>query len=179
VHLQTIGGDARLHMNAAMKVTQEGDEVKVVRQMPGSNPPPTYKAAWPFGDKCDRWQEIEFSLSHLRIWTGAVEPGTDSIDDPNRNGFHMRGLHGITPETEETCHYFWSMSSTRHPDKADNFDAVIKQTAFTFDEDRIVIEEQYRNMQQFGGKPEWIDIHVDAGANRARRIVQRLLAESA
>ena len=37
----------------------------------------TYKAAWPFGDKC--------------------------------------ALHSITPETNETCHCFWSMSSDKHP----------------------------------------------------------------
>lgn len=178
VHLKTIGGNAKLHMNAEMKVTQEGDTVKVVRQMPGSTPPPTYKAAYPFGETCDRWQEIEFDLSHLRIWTGAVEPGTADINDPQRVGFSMRGLHGITPETDETCHYFWSMSSSKHPDMPDNIKEVIEQTAFTFDEDRVIIEEQYLNMKRFGGKPEWIDIHVDVGGNRARRIVKRLLAES-
>jgi vanillate O-demethylase monooxygenase subunit len=31
-------------------------------------------------------------------------------------------------------------------------------------------------MKDFGGKPEWVDIHVDVGGNRARRIVQRLVA---
>ena len=175
VHLKTIGGNAKLHMSAQMNVSQEGDTVKVVRLMPGSTPPPTYKAAWPFADKCDRWQEIEFDLSHLRIWTGAVEPGTDAIDDPNRGGFHMRGFHGITPETDNTCHYFWSMSSTKHPDMPDNIEAVIEQTAFTFDEDRVVIEAQYQNMIAFGGRPEWVDIHVDAGGNRARRIVEKLM----
>lgn len=174
VHLKTIGGNARLHMNAEMKVTSEGDSVKVVRLMPGSTPPPTYKAAWPFGKTCDRWQEIEFDLSHLRIWTGAVEPGTDAIDDPQRGGFHMRGFHGITPETDQTCHYFWSMASTRHPDMPDNIEAVIEQTRFTFDEDRVVIEAQYKNMVDFGERASWIDIHVDAGSNRARRVVQRL-----
>ncbi|MBA2960500.1 MULTISPECIES: aromatic ring-hydroxylating dioxygenase subunit alpha [Ramlibacter] len=174
VHLKTIGGNAKLHMNAKMNVTQDGDHVKVVRQMPGSTPPPTYKAAWPFGDKCERWQEIEFHLSHLRIWTGACEPGTDAIDDPQRGGFHMRGLHGITPETAETCHYFWSMASTRHPDMPENIDEVIRQTAFTFDEDRVVIEKQYQNMREFGERADWLDIHVDVGANRARRVVQRL-----
>lgn len=179
VHLQTIGGNARLHMNAEMKVTSEGDFVKVVRLMPDSAPPPTYKAAWPFGEKCDRWQEIEFHLSHLRIWTGAVEPGTDAIDDPSRGGFHMRGFHGITPETEETAHYFWSMSSNKHPDMPENIDAVIQQTAFTFDEDRVVIEAQYRNMLEFGEQAIWTDIHVDVGANRARRVVTRLLQQQA
>jgi vanillate O-demethylase monooxygenase subunit len=178
VHLKTIGGNARLHMTAQMNVTQDGDTVRVVRLMPGSTPPPTYKAAWPFGDKCDRWQEIEFHLSHLCIWTGACEPGTDAIDDPRRGGFHMRGFHGITPETEESCHYFWSMASTRHPDMPDNIDEVIQQTAFTFDEDRVVIEKQYQNMRAFGRRAEWLDIHVDVGANRARRIVQRLKDEA-
>lgn len=177
VHLKTIGGNARLHMNAAMNVTQDGEQVRVVRQMPGSTPPPTYKAAWPFGDTCDRWQEIEFDLNHLRIWTGAVEPGTDAIDDPNRGGFHMRGFHGITPETETTCHYFWSMASNKHPDMPENIDEVIKQTAFTFAEDRVVIEAQYQNMLEFGEQAKWVDIHVDVGANRARRIVSKLLEQ--
>ncbi|HSV58812.1 MAG TPA: aromatic ring-hydroxylating dioxygenase subunit alpha [Variovorax sp.] len=174
VHLKTIGGNAKLHMNAKMNVTQEGDYVKVVRLMPGSTPPPTYLAAWPFGDKCDRWQEIEFHLSHLRIWTGGCEPNTSALDDPQRGGFHMRGFHGITPETDETCHYFWSMASTKHPDRPENIDEVVDQTRFTFDEDRIVIEQQYKNMREFGQGAEWVDIHVDVGANRARRIVQRM-----
>ena len=113
-------------------------------------------------------------MSHLRIWTGAVEPGTDAIDDPNRGGFHMRGFHGITPETEETCHYFWSMASTKHPDMPDNIEAVVDQTRFTFDEDRVVIEAQYRNMVEMGDRATWVDIHVDAGGNRARRIIERL-----
>jgi vanillate O-demethylase monooxygenase subunit len=104
VHLKTIGGNAKLHMNAEMKVTREGNSVRVVRLMPGSPPPPTYKAAWPFGPSCERWQEIEFDVTHLRIWTGALEPGTDSLADPRRGGFHMRGFHGITPETESTAH---------------------------------------------------------------------------
>lgn len=175
VHLKTIGGNARQHMTAEMKVTAEGDTVRVVRLMPGTPPPPTYKAAWPFGDSCDRWQEIEFHVSHLRIWTGAVEPGTDAIDDPDRGGFHMRGFHGITPETEESCYYFWSMAGNKHPDMPETIATVIEQTRYTFDEDRAVIEAQYRNMKDFGSDATWLDIHVDAGANRARRIVARLV----
>jgi len=175
VHLKTIGGNARQHMTAEMKVTAEGDQVRVVRLMPGTPPPPTYKAAWPFGETCDRWQEIEFHVNHLRIWTGAVEPGTDAIDDPNRGGFHMRGFHGITPETEQSCHYFWSMAANKHPDMPETIDTVVEQTSYTFDEDRVVIEAQYRNMKTFGGDATWLDIHVDAGANRARRIVARLV----
>ncbi|MNT88604.1 hypothetical protein D3C72_2291880 [compost metagenome] len=50
---------------------------------------------------------------------------------------------------------------------------MVEQTILTFDEDKVVIEDQYRNMCRFGVRP-MIDIHVDAGANRARRIIEQL-----
>lgn len=178
VHLQTIGGNAKLHMHAKTTVSSDDRSVLVVRHMPGSTPAPTYKAAWPFKETCDRWQEIAFHISYLAIWTGAVEPGTDAIDDPNRGGFHMRGFHGVTPETDTTAHYFWTMASNKHPDMPENIETVVEQTKFTFEEDRVVIEAQYRNMNRFNGQADWTDIHVDAGPNRARRIIAKLLEES-
>lgn len=177
VHLKTIGGNASIHMNAQMKVEAEGDTVRVVRHMPGSVPPPTYTAAYPFKGNIDRWQEIEFFVNHLRIWTGAVDQGTDSLDDPNRGGFHMRGFHGITPETDSTSHYFWTMATNPAQDHDAVKAKVIEQTALTFMEDKVIIESQYRNIRQFGD-PAMIDIHVDAGANRARRVIDRLRAPS-
>ncbi|GLZ86964.1 (2Fe-2S)-binding protein [Metapseudomonas resinovorans] len=173
VHLHTIGGNASIHMNAQMKVEEVGDVVRVVRHMPDSVPPPTYTAAFPFKGNVDRWQEIEFHVSHLRIWTGAVDVRTDALDDPDRGGFHMRGFHGVTPETESTSHYFWTMATNPKSDPEAVKAKVIEQTILTFDEDKIVVEAQYRNMCRFGGRP-MLDIHVDAGANRARRIIEQL-----
>lgn len=176
VHLKTIGGNAGVHMNAEMKVEQEGNTVKVVRHMLDSEPPPTYKMAYPFKGKVDRWQEIVFKVSHITIWTGAVDANTDKLDDPQRQGFHMRGFHGITPETETTCHYFWSMATNpSDPEKADEITAVvIQQTKDTFDEDRIIINDQYQNMLKIPNQT-MIDIHVDVASNRARRIIKELL----
>lgn len=176
VHLKTIGGNPTVHMNAQVKVEQVGDMVKVTRHMPGSAPPPTYTAAWPFGGTIDRWQEVEFHVSHELIWTGGMEPGSGSYDDPGRAGFHMRGFHGITPETDTTTHYFWTIATNPHPDKANVVDLVVKQTADTFMEDKVVIEAQWKNQQRLGF-PKQIDIHVDIGPNKARRVVQRLLEQ--
>lgn len=173
VHLRTIGGNASIHMNAQMKVDGDDNVVRVVRHMPGSVPPPTYTAAFPFAGKVDRWQEIEFHVSHLRIWTGAVDAGTDSMDNPERGGFHMRGFHGVTPETATTSHYFWTMATNPASDPEAVKAKVIEQTILTFDEDKHVIEAQYDNMCRFGERP-MIDIHVDVGANRARQIIARL-----
>lgn len=175
VHLKTIGGNPALHMNAKLDVTQDGEVVKVVRLMPGSEPPPTYAAAWPFRGPIDRWQEVEFHISHCRIWTGAMDAGDGSLNDPERSGFHMRGFHGVTPETDGSAHYFWTIATNPHPDKEDVTRLVVDQTAATFEEDKVVIEAQWRNQQRFAGRPQ-VAIHVDVGPNRARRVVQSLLA---
>jgi vanillate O-demethylase monooxygenase subunit len=178
VHLKTIGGNAAVHMNAQLRVEGSGDQVKVLRYMPDSEPPPTYLGAWPFKGRIDRWQEVEFNVSHLNIWTGGADVGTEDMNDPHRGGFHMRGFHAITPETDTTAHYMWTMSSNHHPDKPDVSGIVFEQTALTFEEDKVVIEAQYQNMQRFPGASQ-IDIHVDVGPNRARRVIERLIKQQA
>ena len=177
VHLKTIGGNAALHMNAQLKVEGTGDQVRVLRYMPDSVPPPTYLGAWPFAGRIDRWQEVEFNVSHLNIWTGGVDVGTADMADPQRGGFHMRGFHAITPETDTTAHYMWTMAANSHPEKPNVIDLVYEQTALTFYEDKVVIEAQYQNMLKHPGAPQ-IDIHVDVGPNRARRIIDRLVKEN-
>jgi phenylpropionate dioxygenase-like ring-hydroxylating dioxygenase large terminal subunit len=178
VHLKTIGGNASVHMNAQLTVEGSGDQVKVLRYMPDSVPPPTYSGAWPFEGKIDRWQEVEFNVSHFRIWTGGADVGTAAMDDPDRGGFHMRGFHAITPETDTSAHYMWTMAANHHPDRPDVSQLVYEQTALTFYEDKVVIEAQYENMKRFPSAPQ-IDIHVDVGPNRARRVIDRLVQQGA
>jgi phenylpropionate dioxygenase-like ring-hydroxylating dioxygenase large terminal subunit len=173
VHLRTIGGNARTHMEAETKIEQEGETIRVTRYMRDSEPPPTYSAAWPFAGSVDRWQEIDFRVTHLLIWAGAMEPGAESLSDPNRGGFHIRSFHGVTPETETSAHYFWTVATNPHPDMQDVTEIVRSQSELTFQEDKTVIEAQYRNMLRFSGAPT-VDVHVDVAPNRARRVIDRL-----
>ncbi len=85
----------------------------------------------------------------------------------------MRGFHGVTPETETTTHYFWTIATNPHPERADVTQLVVDQTAATFEEDKVIIEAQYQNQVRQGPGPN-IDIHVDAGPNRARRLIAKL-----
>ncbi len=173
VHTKTIGGNAKIHVQADMTVETGPDTVRVVRHMRDSQPPPTYLEAWPFPGKIDRWQEIEFRVTHFLIWTGGMDAGSGDLKDPNREGFHMRGFHGITPETETTSFYFWTISSNKNPERPNMVDTIHKATAFTFDEDRLIIEAQHANITRFGEAP-MVGIHVDAAPNRARMIVSKL-----
>jgi hypothetical protein len=149
--------------------------VRVVRWMPGSDPPPpTYSAAWPSVGRIDRWQEVEFHPSHLLIWTGAMDVGSGAFDDPQREGSHMRGFPSVTPETDTTSHYFWTIATNPHPDEQDVTRLVVDQTAASLEEDKVIIEAQYRNQLRFGPRSV-VDIHVDVGPNRARRVIANLM----
>jgi len=175
VHARTIGGNAQIHVKPEMTITDGADWVKVVRHMRDSEPPPTYREAWPFEGRIDRWQEIEFRISHFLIWTGGMDAGSGDLNDPARPGFHMRGFHGITPETETTSFYFWTISSNRNPARPGMADKIHRDSALTFDEDRVVIEAQHANMARLPDAP-FMGIHVDTALNRARRIIARLTA---
>jgi phenylpropionate dioxygenase-like ring-hydroxylating dioxygenase large terminal subunit len=175
VHARTIGGNAQIHVSPEMTITDGPDWVRVVRHMRDSSPPPTYLEAWPFTGRIDRWQESEFRVSHFLIWTGGMDAGAGDLHDPARAGFHMRGFHGITPETETTSFYFWTISSNRNSARPGMADKIHRDTALTFDEDREVIEAQHANMARFPGVSP-IGIHVDTALNRARRIIARLTA---
>jgi vanillate O-demethylase monooxygenase subunit len=176
VHARTIGGNPSVHMNAQLEVSSDATHVRVLRLMPDSAPPPTYTAAWPFAGQIDRWQDVDFRVSHLLIWTGGMDAGSGRFDDPERQGFHMRGFHGVTPETASTAHYFWTVATNPHPDRQDVTQLVVDQTSATFEEDKVVIEAQWRNQQRFPGRAQ-VYVPIDAGPVRARRLIAALTGE--
>ena len=136
-------------------------------------PPPTYTAAFPFAGNVDRWRQIEFHVSPLRIWTGAVDAGNAALDNPQRGGFHMREFHGVTPEIETTSHYFWSMAANPATDTEAIKTKFIEHTTLTFDGDNGVIGAQHLNMCRFGDRL-MVDIHFEVGANHALKTIERL-----
>jgi phenylpropionate dioxygenase-like ring-hydroxylating dioxygenase large terminal subunit len=85
----------------------------------------------------------------------------------------------VTPETDTTTHYFWVYTNTdlgQSREFLDGFLAVAKR-AFN-DEDRPMLEAQQRAMQ---GTDFWAEepmiLAEDAGAVRARRILDQLIRE--
>ena len=176
VHRRTIGGDPNAHVNADMKTTRVDRHVKVIRWMRDSVPPPTYVNAVGFNGHIDRWQEIEFWPGLLRIWTGGMDVNTGAYDGERKGGFQLRIFDGITPETEETSFYFWSSAHNFKIDQPAVTEKIYNEIALTFDEDRVVLEEQQKELKLDPLKG-LVDINADVGGIQARRIMQRLIAE--
>ena len=75
-------------------------------------PPPSYVKAGGFKGRIDRCQEFEFvAPSTVLQWTGAIDVGAAFTDAQRDFRFQFRLFHGLTPETETTCFYFWSVAN--------------------------------------------------------------------
>ncbi|WP_395396748.1 aromatic ring-hydroxylating dioxygenase subunit alpha [Novosphingobium sp. BL-8A] len=174
IHANTIGGNPELHFSTRTRSEKLPNGVRVVRHMPDSVPPPTYVDAAGFTGRIDRWQEIEFEPLLIRIHTGACDAGTGAFEGRRDHGFSMRGFHGITPETETTTHYFWSMATNILDNGVP--DEVFEQTARTFREDQEVLELQQLRISADPGHA-MIDIASDVGGRHTRQLIARLQNE--
>ncbi len=183
VHASTIGNQA-VAEHADSRVFRDDGSVTVARWIVGQNPPPTYQKAGGFGpdQKVDRWQIIEYRPpGFVRLFTGAAPGAADGKDFGWRDlehatpegGIGLRNLNAITPETETTCHYFWSQAQDIQPQSAEFTHAVYDQILTAFHQDWEVFEMQQDNWDD---RPV-IDINADAGPIAARQLMDGRLAE--
>lgn len=172
VHSKTIGGSPDIHFGAETKLVREGNRVRVLRHMPNSTPPITYVTAAGFAGLVDRWQEVEFEPMIVRVSAGACDAGKGALEGRRDDGFSMVMLHGITPESQNTTHYLWSIA-TNVIDRGIP-ESVFAQIEVTIGEDKDVLEAQQRCIDGSpGGK--FVDSPGDVGANQTRRLIRSLL----
>ena len=178
VHGSTIGGNPLTHVKAEMDVTRTEDSLKYVRWMINSVPPPTYTKAVNFKGNVDRWQEFEFSPpSNILQWSGAVDTGTGAREKNNRKGgFSLRIFHGLTPETENTCFYFYAPANGYRQDDPQATEQLLGQISEAFLEDKIICEGQQARLTELG-EESLTDIISDVTRIQLRRIIGRM-AES-
>lgn len=168
------------------KVYQKGDTVHSDWWVPNSPAPHQFAALMPFhGDpvwdrakqdgRIDFWLDMRWDApGTLYLDVGVGPAGCDRAAP-----IDMVQAHFVTPETDTTTHYFWVYTNTdlgQSREFLDGFLAVAKR-AFN-DEDRPMLEAQQRAMK---GTDFWAEepmiLAEDAGAVRARRILDRLIRE--
>lgn len=179
VHVGTIGGSPKATHEAKFDVVRTDTGLKFTRWMLSCEPPPTYTKAMPSLSNCvDRWQEFEYIAPGSVIqWSGATDANTGAYDKNQRDGgFNLRIYHGLTPETEDSCFYFWSAANGYRQDEPEATDALYKEIDFAFLQDKAVVEAQQARLAESADRP-LVDIVADSARIHMRRTVDRLLAE--
>jgi vanillate O-demethylase monooxygenase subunit len=177
LHAKTVGGNPLTHVNAEMKTTHTAGGLKYTRWMRNSLPPPSYVKAAGFKGRVDRWQEFEWvAPSSILQWTGAADVGAGVDDDHREGGFQFRLFHGLTPETETTCFYFWSCANGYRQDDPEATEQLYREIAPTFVEDKEMVEAQQARLNELGER-SLVNIASDTNRVMMRRHIERLMAE--
>ena len=178
VHATTIGNN---EMGSKGKISVAKTElgVRVTRWVIECAPPPTYCKTGIFQptDRIDRWQIIDYEApSFIRIYVGGALTGTGAPEGNRIGGLGMWVLHAMTPETEKTTHYHWSIGRDFLADKPEVTKVLFREISAAFDQDREILEIQQDSIDAFHNPPQ-IDITADSGGIQARRLLRSLLRE--
>lgn len=176
VHRTTIGGNPQVHVGAKMETELTDRGLRYTRWMLDSAPPPTYLKAVPFKGKVDRWQEFEFvSPSNILQWSGAVDVGRGAYEKGNRDGgFSLRIFHGLTPEADGSCFYFFSTCNGYRQDDPQATEDLFDEIQRAFKEDKDMCEAQQLRLDELG-EDSLVDIVSDRARVQLRRIIERQL----
>lgn len=180
VHVSTIGGNPATHVDAKMETTRTPRGIKFTRWMLESIPPASYCKGVPFTGRVDRWQEFEYVAPGSIIqWSGAVDANTGAYDQGKRDGgFSLRIFHGLTPETDTSCFYFWSSANGYRQDDPVATEQLFHEIDTAFLEDKAIVEEQQARLEELG-EDMLVDIVADSARMQMRRTVQTMLAAEA
>jgi phenylpropionate dioxygenase-like ring-hydroxylating dioxygenase large terminal subunit len=180
VHVATINGDPDAHTNAKMTVTtdDENHRVTVQRHLPNCNPPAQYQFAYNFKGKIDRWQEFTWAPSGVAFRSGGVDAGTGAFEGRREAGVQLQHFHGITPSVEGETHYFFIGIRNFALDNAAVGAKMQDGMVTTLIEDREVIEQQQRRLNETATRP-LVSLAADAGGLAVRRILTRLASDEA
>jgi len=179
VHKGTFAGQGVIFAGKH-SVTVEGDTLHSNWWIPNIPPPSVARGAFPPEARVDHWLDMRWNApASMRLHVGVAPQGAG-----REAGFQLPQAHILTPADAHTTHYFWS--STRYNDLDDpQVDAMLRQLfGEAFDvEDKPMIEAAYDNVRgnlDAGGdfwKEKPLSLGIDQGGTRARRIIERMLAQ--
>ena len=175
VHRTTLGTGVVAEI--PQTATQDGSTVCVTRWILDSPAAPIYAKLGKFDGNVDRWQIMTFTPpSMVEVDMGSCIAGTGAQQGDRSQGIELRAYNLVTPETTETSIYFWT--HVRNFAVGDPVVTEMVRNSFveTFSEDVTVIEAVQEGLKRYADAPV-INLAVDAGAIRARRVIDDMVSK--
>lgn len=174
IHPTSVGNDAVA--DTPFDTTHTEKTVQSVRWMNDVEPPPFW--AFQLGKTCnvDRWQIINFEApSTLVIDVGVAPVGTGAPEGDRSQGVTGISLGTVTPESDTTCHYFWSFVRNYRLTEQGFTTSLTNNLRSIIGEDQAALEAQQQAIEDNPHR-RVVNIAIDAGGMHARRIIDKMIA---
>lgn len=180
VHVSSFAGAGAGTESQPLKIDVSDRGVVVWRWMLDREPPPYYAPMLGFSGNCDRLQHYEVVIPSIGVNKSIFAPaGTGgSADSLDPRAFVNISYNFITPISATRSRYFWFQHRNTAPDDAEFTRRMDEGAMAAFLEDRDILNAVQIGMDE-AGTPH-LDLGLDAGALRFRRVLQRRIdAENA
>lgn len=160
--------------------THDDTTVTVTRWMFGIDPPPFWRKnmrdKFPgYEGKVDRWQIIRYRApTTICIDVGVAKAGTGAPEGDRSQGVNGYVMNTISPETERTCHYFWSFQRNYRLESQLITTQLRNGVHGVFAEDEAMLAAQQAAIDA-NPDYEFYSLNIDAGGMWVRRLIQRML----
>ena len=167
VHRNTIGTE---DSEADLSLERGPGFVRSVRRAENVPTPPHYLSRG-LAPMCDQLKTMEFRPSSYVV----LEIRTTERAGPNSRAIRIILHNALTPETETSCHYFWSTCRDFAIEDEATTKFFLDVTTKAFEEDLHILALQQRTIDLDPSAPI-VSVPSDAAAIAARRMVDELEA---
>ena len=174
LHKSTLSGPGV--MENPLHVETDGNVVKFRRRAVNVDAPVFFRKIKSFEGNIDRFQMGEFKPPIYVFLTLGYQP-TGVSETLIKPSHHV--INSMTPETETTCHYFWSVSRRFALDDAELSKLYYDTHVLAFDEDIAMVNAQQKMIDSDTSGTALVNFQGDKAAFESRRVVTRLLAQEA
>ena len=162
-----------------ISVDHDGDDVVISRYARSAKPPGMNVLMWPdVPAKVDKFTEMRWMApSTMRLISGVCMP-----DATKESGSGYHAIHLLTPETDETTHYFFTAVRfgvfTEGEELNKNIqDKIAATRRFAFEEqDAPVIEAQQRIIDASQTTVDPVILAIDVGPVRYKQVLKKKIA---
>lgn len=175
LHPTTLGGSPD-YAAVLPKVERLERGVRTTRWVFDTAPPAYMRKYADFAAdaKVDRWMLYDFIVPGVLLMDAGMAPaGTGAQGGNRKNALETRSYQALTPETENSTHYFFTQAHSFHIDKPEVTQALNQALLVAFEEDRDMITAQQKNLSM---SPDFqmAALTVDQALIQFRRVVSQL-----
>ncbi len=175
VHETTLGGKAS-YAAIRPKVTRNDRVVRVERWLLDDEPAPFLSniKSWP--GNVDRWNIYDVVLPGVLLMdSGSAATGTGAPEGKRMDAAEFFGCQAVTPETENTTHYFFQQSHSFALDDPQVTQNLTKSVLAGFQEDKDIILAQQRILDLDPNAP-MLAMRMDTALAAFRTMMEKAIA---
>jgi len=175
VHERTLGGSSK-YAGLRPKVTQHDRGVHVERWLLNDAPAPFLNKIKSWPGNVDRWNIYEVLLPGVMLMdSGSAATGTGAPEGNRIDAAVFFGCQAVTPETENTTHYFFQQSHGFALDDPSVTESLNQSVLEGFQEDKDIIVAQQKILALDPNAP-MLAMRMDVALSSFRSILEKSIS---